>query len=78
MRIKYEKLLLSNDKFMVQNARIFLYKLQSEFQKLPNTKINNYCILTGRNHGVYRDFKLSRHQVKQNFKFLTGLRNSSF
>lgn len=78
MSLKYKKLLLSNNIILRKKAQIFINKMQSEIQNLPNIKINNYCILTGRDKGVYRDFKLSRHQIKQNFKFLTGLRNSSF
>lgn len=78
MRFKYEKLFQVNNVIERKKALLFCNKLQFEFQKVPNTKITNYCILTGRAKGVYRSFKLSRHQVKQNFKFLTGLRNSSF
>lgn len=78
IRIKYEKILLSNDLNLKKKAIFYLNKLQLNYQNLKVSKINNYCILTGRNRGVYRDFRLSRHQIKQNFKFLTGLRNSSF
>lgn len=78
IRLKYERLLLSNDIFLKQKVFNLLNKLQINYQELPKTKLNNYCILTGRNKGVYRDFKLSRHQIKSNFKYLTGLRNSSF
>lgn len=78
MQFKYNKILFCNNNILKRKARFFLNKLQADIQMLPNTKINNYCILTGRDKGVYRDFKLSRHQIKQNFKFLTGLRNSSF
>lgn len=78
MRCKYEKLFLVSDTTIKKKALVYLNKLQNDIQNLPIARINNYCILTGRDKGVYRDFKLSRHQVKQNFKFLTGLRNSSF
>lgn len=78
IRLKYQKLLSSNNFLLKKKALIILNKLQINFQEIPITKINNYCILTGRNRGVYRDFKLSRHQIKQNFKYLTGLKNSSF
>lgn len=78
IRLKYEKILLSSDMIIKKKAVLLLNKLQFNYQSLPVTKINNYCILTGRDKGVYRDFKLSRHQIKQNFKYLTGLRNSSF
>lgn len=78
IRLNYEKLLLSSDILTKKKAFNYLNKLQTNYQELPNTKLTNYCILTGRSRGVYRDFKLSRHQIKSNFKFLTGLRNSSF
>lgn len=78
IKLKYEKILLSNDSNLKKKAYYLLNKLQFNYQELPFTKLNNYCILTGRDKGVYRDFKLSRHQVKQNFKYLTGLRNSSY
>lgn len=78
IRLKFEKVLLTNNKILRKKAYDYLNRLQSKIQTLPNTKITNYCILTGRSRGVYRDFKLSRHQIKQNFSYLTGLRNSSF
>lgn len=78
IRCKYEKMLFVKNKNLKKKAYFYLSKIQTNLQELPNAKINNYCILTGRDKGVYRDFKMSRHQIKQNFKFLTGLRNSSF
>lgn len=47
-------------------------------QELPRIKHINICLLTGRSRGVYRHFRLSRHQIKYRFPFLTGLRISSW
>lgn len=58
------------------------FSLRNSYRKqlggLPHRPITNYCLLSGRARGVYRTFKLSRHQIKKNFIFLTGLRTSSW
>jgi len=47
--------------------------------KLPKVHIKNYCLLTGKARSVYaRKFRLSRHQIKAYFTFLTDLRISSW
>lgn len=76
MMLKYKKLVLI--KTESEKAKSLIKIIKHKIQSMPKIKINNYCILTGRDKGVYRDFKLSRHQIKSNFKFLTGLKNSSF
>lgn len=78
LTLKYGKLLNSNNLILRKKAALMFRSVRLELQKMPNIKINNYCLLTGRDKGVYRAFKLSRHQIKENFKFLNGLRNSSF
>lgn len=55
-----------------------LIKYQKLLGNLPKTRFKNFCLLSGRGRGVYRDFKISRHQIKSNFQFLTGLRSSSW
>jgi ribosomal protein S14 len=75
---KYQKLLNIKDFTEKKKAIILLRNINFKLQAMPKNKINNFCILTGRDKGVYRDFRLSRHQIRGNFKFLTGLRNSSF
>lgn len=46
---------------------------------LPKMQFKNYCLVTGRARSVYsRKFRLSRHQVKTYFSYLTGLRISSW
>jgi small subunit ribosomal protein S14 len=54
-----------------QNAESFNSKLEihSKIQKLPRnsakTRIRNRCWKTGRPRGVFRDFGLSRHVVRE-------------
>ena len=54
-----------------QNAESFNSKLEihSKLQKLPRnsskTRIRNRCWKTGRPRGVFRDFGLSRHVVRE-------------
>ncbi|RYX87174.1 hypothetical protein EON73_01925 [bacterium] len=53
-------------------------KYQSLLSALPKVRYNNSCYLTGRGRGVVREFKISRHQVRDKFKYLHGLTNSSW
>jgi hypothetical protein len=47
--------------------------------KLPKIHIKNYCLLSGRARSVYaRKLRLSRHQIKAYFVYLTDLRVSSW
>ena len=54
-----------------QQAKTFSLKLElhSKLQKLPRnsskTRIRNRCWKTGRPRGVFRDFGLSRHVVRE-------------
>ena len=44
-------------------------ELQKKLQKLPrnssNCRLRNRCWMTGRSRGVYRDFGLSRHVLRE-------------
>jgi len=47
--------------------------------KLPKIHIKNYCLLSGRARSVYsRKLRLSRHQIKAYFTFITDLKVSSW
>nr|YP_010472392.1 ribosomal protein S14 [Pleurosigma intermedium]UVG42003.1 ribosomal protein S14 [Pleurosigma intermedium] len=56
---------------LYQNEKNFNLKLElhSKLQKLPRnsskTRIRNRCWKTGRPRGVFRDFGLSRHVVRE-------------
>jgi ribosomal protein S14 len=78
MIFRYKRLMLIKNKEQRTKVRLLLNNIMQKMHSFGKTKINNYCILTGRDKGVYRDFRLSRHQIRGNFKFLTGLKNSSF
>ena len=45
------------------------FELHLELQKLPRdssaTRLHNRCSQTGRPHGYYRDFGLSRHNLRE-------------
>jgi ribosomal protein S14 len=63
-------------KFMLLQANNVGYTL---LKTLPKTRLRNLCLLTGHAHSVYsKKFRLSRHQVKKYFAYITGLRNSSW
>jgi small subunit ribosomal protein S14 len=59
-------------------------EIHSQLQKLPRnsakTRIRNRCWKTGRPRGVFRDFGLSRHVVREMAHqcLLPGLRKSSW
>ena len=69
-----------------QNEENFNLKLDlhSKLQKLPRnsakTRIRNRCWKTGRPRGVFRDFGLSRHVVREMAHqcLLPGVRKSSW
>jgi ribosomal protein S14 len=47
--------------------------------KLPKVHFKNYCLVTGSGHSVYsKRFRLSRHQVKRYFGYITGLTVASW
>lgn len=46
---------------------------------LPRIKLRNYCLVSGRARSIYsKKFRMSRHQIKAYFGYLTGLTNSSW
>jgi len=46
---------------------------------LPKIHFKNYCLITGRARSVYsKKFRLSRHQIKRYFNYISHLRNSSW
>ncbi len=47
---------------------------------MNSSKINNYCIVTGRSRGVLRDFKVSRMIFKElaNSGFIQGVKKGSW
>ena len=88
-RIKlYKKYSLKRNNLLklYQNEENFNLKLElhSKIQKLPRnsskTRIRNRCWKTGRPRGVFRDFGLSRHVVREMAHqcLLPGLTKSSW
>ena len=69
-----------------KNSTTFLSKLEihKKLQKLPRnsskTRIRNRCWKTGRPRGVFRDFGLSRHVVREMAHqcLLPGVKKSSW
>jgi ribosomal protein S14 len=62
-----------------------LLKIQAQtigfvpLRTLPKVQLKNYCLITGRARSVYsKKFRLSRHQIKAYFSYLTNLRNASW
>jgi len=59
-------------------------ELQKELQKLPRnsspSRLRNRCWMTGRSRGVYRDFGLSRHVLREMSHecLLPGVKKSSW
>ena len=70
----------------ISNASSFQEQLdiQENLQKLPRnsskTRLRNRCWLTGRSRGVYRDFGLSRHVLREMSHdcLLPGVKKSSW
>jgi len=70
-------------KFLVLQGKIWqnpslVQRHTSRLQNLAPVRHGSICLLSGRAAGVYRHFRLSRHQIKQRFHFLTGLRIASW
>ena len=53
-------MLFSSDFKLILKKKLIRTVLQNSFK----TGIKNYCVLTTRSRGVYRDFKLSRMSIK--------------
>ena len=63
----------------LNNLDKFSYvKYQNLLSELPKLRYNNRCYVTARSRGVIRKFKLSRHQIREKFRFLHGLTSSSW
>nr|AYC64141.1 ribosomal protein S14 [Johnson-sea-linkia profunda] len=60
------------------------FQLQQKLQKLPrdssSVRLHNRCILSGRPKGVFRDFQLSRHFLREMalLGFLPGVQKASW
>ena len=73
-------------KFQMKKAISVKEKLQFQFelQKLPRnsseTRLHNRCMETGRPRGYYRDFGLSRHNLREmaHKGFLPGVTKASW
>jgi small subunit ribosomal protein S14 len=61
-----------------------IWEAQEKLQKLPRdssrSRLQNRCQLTGRPHGVYRKFKLSRIMIREQGMMgnIPGLKKSSW
>jgi small subunit ribosomal protein S14 len=57
-----------------------LQKLHLQPKNSSRVRIRNFCTLTGKARSVYRDFRLSRHQIRRLALKgdLVGIRTSSF
>ena len=63
------------------NSNFFEYVHNFFFKFSRNSffnRVNNVCVLTGRQSGVYRIFRLSRIQIRDSKNSLFGLRKSSW
>ena len=76
MKKRYYKFMIINT--IKEKDNVSFIKYYKWLAELPKTLINNYCYITGRSRGVYRKFKLSRHQIREKFRYLNGLMNSSW
>lgn len=46
---------------------------------LNKNRSRNFCLVSGHARSIYsRKFRLSRHQIKKYFSYVTGLRNASW
>ena len=74
-------------KSLLQNfslPKILRTKLQLQLMLLPRdsslVRVSNRCIISGRSHGVYKFFKLSRIQIRElaSQGKITGVQKSSW
>ena len=64
-------LLLNNPKFKKFKSYIFynLIKINKKINKISKVQINNRCIISNRNKGVYRHYSLSRIKMRELLQF---------
>lgn len=74
------KSLLYNDSLAFYKKFYYIKLFYFFNTKLSLSKFRNFSVLSGYPRSIFRFFKLSRHECKNNasFGFLTGLRKSSF
>ena len=73
LKIKILKtLLVYNNKVFKPYKNIFFLSKNCFF-----TRVNNLCLITGRQSGVYKFLKLSRIAIRDSFYDIYGLRKSS-
>lgn len=84
---KYEKerrfYKIMQQNFYLQDKMRLHFSLKNSFSLHRNSSISrveNKCILTGRSRSIYRDFRLSRMQLRHlaSFGLLMGVKKSSW
>jgi len=60
---------------LIQNHLLYIY--YSIDNNIFTTRSNNSCIITGRQNGIYRKYKLSRIQLRDSTYRIYGIRKSS-
>ena len=83
---KYEKIkrlykFMQQNIKLTQNQRIHYSRALTFFPKdSSKSRMKNRCIITGRARSVYRDFQLTRMQLRElaSFGFLMGVKKSSW
>lgn len=71
---RYRKFLKIQSHRLQEDHMLLLMKTG---QSLALPSIKNKCLVSGSSHSIYKHFRLSRHQVKNYFRFLK-IRPSSF
>lgn len=78
-KIELKKIVLHLLNRQIDNCLSFAWK-SIETKLLSKVEIKNYCILTGRSRGVFREFKLSRISLRKVGAkgLLSGLKKKSW
>lgn len=83
-KTEFHKLILRalfTDQRLEPQRRVYYFRKLAQFPRVSSkVGIRNRCIITGRAHGVYRHFGLSRFQLKHlaNLGVLTGVEKTGW
>ncbi len=80
--LKLNKRLLEVNKNlnMIDSYNLIINTKIDFFNSLRLSTIRNKCLFTGRNRSIYRDFRLSRMQLRQfaSYGYLMGIKKASW
>lgn len=76
--VKYNYFFLNN--YCLHDNYNYYFLIQNNFKNFNYSNLRSKCLLTGRSRSIYKDFRLSRMQLRSlgSFGILNGVKKSSW